>query len=205
MIVKKAFWTVFSLACIACVTILLVEPNINQRKKKFKKHGMHKQTLVKKKYRSQDDFSPVQSSSSFVSQYYYKAKSLIKGTFSWGEAKHLSVCSFSVKALNTTRRDLKGLQAVVDILRKYDLIALQGVRNEKSLKSVVDGLSVYGPKYAYMISPWVGYGHKDRFVFVYRKDKCVLYKKGGSMCPKHHFLKKFLIMQALRPVILILR
>jgi len=85
-------------------------------------------------------------------------------------AEHLTLASFNIRIFSNTSRDDVELATIADILQKYDLIAIQELRDEEVLKRTVVLLQQRGLGYSYEISPPVGRGVKERYAYLYRTD-----------------------------------
>lgn len=86
-------------------------------------------------------------------------------------AERLTLASFNIRILSTASRDDTELASIADILQKYDLIAIQELRDEEVLKRTAAILQQRGFGYAYEISPPVGRGVKERYAYLYRTDR----------------------------------
>lgn len=90
----------------------------------------------------------------------------------------LKLASFNIRVFsNNSRRD-EELNRIADILKQYDIIAIQELRDELVLQRTVDMLKSKGIDYGYEISPPVGKGVKERYAFLYRKDRVVAVMRG---------------------------
>ncbi len=81
------------------------------------------------------------------------------------------IASFNIRIYSNNSRDDEELNYIADVLQKYDLIAIQELRDEEVLQRTVDILKARGKEYGYEISEPVGRGVKERYAFLYRKDK----------------------------------
>lgn len=95
-----------------------------------------------------------------------------------GGAQQLRVCSFNIRVFSDNNRDNEELAHIVNILKEYDLIAIQELRDEEVLLRTVAALKERGCEYKYEISPKVGRGVKEIYAFLYRPDKVAVVKKG---------------------------
>ena len=83
----------------------------------------------------------------------------------------ITIASFNIRIYSNNSRDDEELNYIADVLQKYDLIAIQELRDEEVLQRTVDILKTKGKEYGYEISEPVGKGVKERYAFLYRKDK----------------------------------
>lgn len=83
----------------------------------------------------------------------------------------ITIASFNIRIYSNSSRDDEELGYIADILQKYDLIAIQELRDEEVLQRTVDILKARGTECGYEISEPVGKGVKERYAFLYRKDK----------------------------------
>jgi endonuclease/exonuclease/phosphatase family metal-dependent hydrolase len=90
----------------------------------------------------------------------------------------LIICSFNIRIFSDGSRDNDELKTIVQILKLYDLIAIQELRDKQILKRTVKALKNMGYKYDYEISGKVGRGVKERYAFLYRKDKVEVIESG---------------------------
>ncbi len=90
----------------------------------------------------------------------------------------LTICSFNIRIFSDGSRDDEELQSIVQILKSYDLIAIQELRDKEILKRTVKALKNLGYKYDYEISQKVGRGVKEQYAFLYRKDKVKVIQGG---------------------------
>lgn len=88
-----------------------------------------------------------------------------------GQSQQLSIASFNIRIFSDNSRSDEELAYIVDVLKRYDLIAVQELRDEKVLQRAVEMLKAEGFDYGYDISGSVGRGVKERYAFLYRKNK----------------------------------
>ncbi len=88
--------------------------------------------------------------------------------FSFGENTPgtITVASWNIRILSDKSRDENELKIIADILSRYDLVAIQEVRD----KIVMDRLIKYLPEYDYIISEPVGNKVKERYAYLYRSQ-----------------------------------
>lgn len=85
------------------------------------------------------------------------------------EIGSIKIASFNIRVFSNNSRDDEELGYIADILEKYDLIAIQELRDEEVLKRTVVILENRGKEYEYEISDKVGRAVKERYGFLYRK------------------------------------
>ena len=78
---------------------------------------------------------------------------------------------------NNSRTDAE-LIAIARTLVDYDFIAISELRDEVVLKRTQRILAQMGKAYDYQFSPAVGRGVKERYAFLYRKDRVNVVKRG---------------------------
>ncbi len=91
---------------------------------------------------------------------------------------NIIISSFNIRILSDKSRNDKELDSICDILKKYDITAIQEVRDEKVLSRIVTILKRRGIIYGYEISPKVGRTVKERYAFLYKNNKINITKKG---------------------------
>ncbi|MCF7927503.1 MAG: endonuclease/exonuclease/phosphatase family protein [Spirochaetales bacterium] len=90
----------------------------------------------------------------------------------------ISIATFNIRIFSDGSRNEHELSAICDILKHFDLIALQEVRDEQILKRTVAMLKRdYDLGYEYIVSPPVGRGITERYAFLYRDDRIELFRK----------------------------
>lgn len=94
------------------------------------------------------------------------------------QESHIRIASFNIRVFSNNSRDDKELSYISDILQKYDLVAVQEIRDEEVLKRTIVILKNRGKEYDYEISNKVGRGVKERYAFIYRKDKVKVLEQG---------------------------
>lgn len=103
-------------------------------------------------------------------------------TFSLSHPDAIKVCSFNIRIFSDRSRSDAELKNIAQILKYYDLVAIQELRDEKVLRRTVDILAELGHTFEYEISPPVGRGVKEKYAFLYRPDKIRL-KASGKLYP----------------------
>ncbi len=90
----------------------------------------------------------------------------------------ISIASFNIRIFTSNSRGDEELKYIVNILKKYDVVAIQELRDQTALKRTIAQLRDQGLDYGYDISPPVGRESKELYAFIYRKDKIALLKRG---------------------------
>ena len=81
----------------------------------------------------------------------------------------IKIASFNIRVFSSNSRDDEELGYIVDVLEKYDVIAVQELRDEEALERTVAMLGNRGKEYEYEISEKVGRRVKELYGFLYRK------------------------------------
>lgn len=89
----------------------------------------------------------------------------------------LHIATFNIRILSNQNRDDTELNKITDLLKKYDLIAVQEVRDVDVLKRIVKILKTKGYDFDFTASEKVGNKVKEIYAYFYRKDKVELIKK----------------------------
>ena len=90
----------------------------------------------------------------------------------------IKLSSFNIRIFSNKSRDDEELKYIASILRYYDIVAIQELRDEHVLKRTVSILKKMGYDYDYEISPKVGRNVKEIYAFIYRKDKISVKLRG---------------------------
>jgi endonuclease/exonuclease/phosphatase family metal-dependent hydrolase len=104
----------------------------------------------------------------------------------------IRLASFNIRILSDKSRTDQELGKIVAILRKYDVVAVQEVRDVKVLERIVGMLSkATEVEWRFEASPPVGRGVQELYAFLYRIDR-VLLKEGGRIVadPKDRFIRE---------------
>lgn len=81
-------------------------------------------------------------------------------------SEKISIASFNIARLGESKKDYR---ALVKILEKFDIIALEEVMNENGIKTLNDKL---GNDYGYVLSKAVGTKkYKEHYAIIYKKSK----------------------------------
>jgi len=94
------------------------------------------------------------------------------------EAQAITIASFNIRIFSDKSRDDEEISYIADILEKYDIIAIQELRDEEVLQRTVDLLKRRGEEYGCEVSDQVGKKVKERYAFLYRKDKIKKIQEG---------------------------
>ncbi len=93
-------------------------------------------------------------------------------------ADSVRVASFNIRILSDKSRDDDELSAIATVISRYDVIAIQEVRDETVMRRLVRVLRKQGHRYKYIISPPVGAHVKERYVFLWHEDMASLVGSG---------------------------
>ncbi len=105
--------------------------------------------------------------------------------------KEIKVCSFNIRIFSNKSRNDQELETIAKILKYYDLIAIQELKDEDVLKRTVTILKRMGYRYDYVISPPVGKIIKERYAFLFRPEKISLKDQGKVYLDKNdEFLRE---------------
>jgi len=105
-----------------------------------------------------------------------------------GDKSDITISSFNIRIFSNKSRTDEELQFIAQILKHYDLIAIQELRDETVLKRTIRLLKSMGYEYDYEISPAVGRQVKENYAFLYRKDKITVKQKGQLYVEKDDLL-----------------
>ena len=96
-------------------------------------------------------------------------------------AETITIATLNIRIFSTNSRDDCELRQICNILKEFDLVAVQEVRDTEVLERTVGILeSEYGLAYRYMASPAVGTERsKEIYAFLYRADKVTALKSLG--------------------------
>ena len=84
----------------------------------------------------------------------------------------ISIATFNVRIFSTNSRNDEELYQICNILKKFDFIALQEVRNNEIIDRAVAMLRRdFGLNYFSLVSKGVGRGVKERYAFLFRANK----------------------------------
>ena len=102
------------------------------------------------------------------------AISLIFGQVPNEADNEISIATFNVRIFSTNSRNDEELYQICNILKEFDFIALQEVRDQEIIDRTVAMLKRdFGLKYFSLVSKGVGRGVKERYAFIFRADKVV--------------------------------
>ena len=94
------------------------------------------------------------------------------------ETHVITIASFNIRNFSNKSRDEKELKYIALLLKPYDLIAIQELRDAEVLKRTLSILKGWGYDFGYEISSPVGHHVKELYAFLYRKDKIAVLQKG---------------------------
>ena len=83
------------------------------------------------------------------------------------DKSELILASWNIRILSNNSRDSKELQYIANIIKRYDLIAVQEVRDEKVIKRI---MQILPGNWNYIISEQVGRRVKERYAYLYNTD-----------------------------------
>lgn len=105
--------------------------------------------------------------------------------------KAITIASFNIRIYSNKSRDDQELQQIAAILERYDLIAVQEVRDETVIQRTLAILRDKGLDYDYMISRPVGKSVKERYAFIYKAGIIEIKQKGQIYPdPQNHFIRE---------------
>ena len=90
----------------------------------------------------------------------------------------LKIATFNIRIFSNKSRSETELNYTAEILKKYDVVAIQELRDEQVLRRTIYVLKKKGYEYDYEISPKVGRKVKELYAFLFRKNKVKMIKKG---------------------------
>ncbi len=93
------------------------------------------------------------------------------------KVKKIRISSFNISNFSNSNNS-DNLILMAQILKYSDIVAIQGLKEEDTLKKTVGVLRKLGHNYSYDISPPVGRGIQERYAFLYRPDKVTMIQKG---------------------------
>ena len=99
-------------------------------------------------------------------------------TASETNASELKIAAWNVRIMSNGSRTDAELVAIARTLIDYDFIAIVEVRDETVLKRTQRILAQMGKSYDYEFSPAVGRGVKERYAFLYKKDRVSVVSPG---------------------------
>ncbi len=87
-------------------------------------------------------------------------------------ADTISIATFNIRIFSNNSRDDSELYQICNLLKEFDFIAIQEVRDTEILDRTVSMLkNQFNLDYKYLASPKVGRGVKEIYAFLYRTDK----------------------------------
>ena len=99
-------------------------------------------------------------------------------TASETNASELKIAAWNVRIMSNNSRTDAELVAIARTLIDYDFIAIVELRDETVLQRTQRILTQMGKSYAYEFSPAVGRGVKERYAFLYKKDRVSVVSPG---------------------------
>ena len=87
-------------------------------------------------------------------------------------ADTVSIATFNIRIFSNNSRDESELYQICNLLKEFDFIAIQEVRDTVILDRTVKMLkNQFNLNYKYLASPKIGRGVKEIYAFLYRIDK----------------------------------
>jgi len=83
------------------------------------------------------------------------------------DKSELILASWNIRILSNNSRDSEELQYIAEIISRYDLVAVQEVRDEDVLKRI---MIILPKNWDYIISDKAGRGVKERYAYLYNSD-----------------------------------
>ena len=90
----------------------------------------------------------------------------------------LKLAAWNIRMFSDASRDDADLQKIAQTLIDYDFIAIVELHDDVVLQRTQEILSQLGTLYDYQFSPAVGRGVKERYAFLYKKDRVNVVKQG---------------------------
>ena len=95
-----------------------------------------------------------------------------------GDPSTLKLAAWNIRIFSDNTRDDADLQKIAQTLIDYDFIAIVELHDDVVLQRTQEILSQLGTLYDYQFSPAVGRGVKERYAFLYKKDRVNVVKPG---------------------------
>ena len=99
-------------------------------------------------------------------------------TASETNASELKIAAWNIRIMSNNSRTDAELQAIARTLADYDFIAIVELRDETVLQRTQRILAQMGKSYDYEFSPAVGRGVKERYAFLYKKERVSVIRPG---------------------------
>ncbi|GAB5444329.1 MAG: hypothetical protein Fues2KO_46780 [Fuerstiella sp.] len=79
---------------------------------------------------------------------------------------------FTARSTDSPKRDLRGLRAIIEIISRFDVIALQEVQG--NLRALRDTMRFLGDEWAFLMTDVTGGdgGNSERLAFVFHRTRC---------------------------------
>ena len=97
----------------------------------------------------------------------------------------ITIASFNIRIFSNNSRSDAELAKIADLLQNYDVIAIQELRDEQVLGRTAEILRQRGIEYGYEVNNPVGRGVKERYAFLYRRDRVQLLHAGRLYQEQH--------------------
>ncbi|OED35181.1 hypothetical protein AB834_05035 [PVC group bacterium (ex Bugula neritina AB1)] len=122
--------------------------------------------------------------------YFYENFAKAKSFIVRDDRSKLRVCTVNFSVFSEDFFKKENMKNIVDTLKKYDFIALQGIRNEDNLEIVIDKLKRFGRIYEAMVSPWVGKTQKEKLAFLFLKHKVKVVQRARLLTSNRFIFQK---------------
>lgn len=109
-----------------------------------------------------------------------------------GDGHEIRLASFNIRIFSDNSRNDRELDQIVSLLKEYDIVAIQELRDTRVLDRTLDKLrEATGVEWRFEASEPVGRGVKERYAFLYRIDR-VLVKNSSKIVddPKDLFIRE---------------
>ena len=118
-------------------------------------------------------------------------------------ADTVSIATFNIRIFSNNSRDESELYQICALLKEFDFIAIQEVRDTVILDRTVSMLkNQFNLNYKYLASPKIGRGVKEIYAFLYRIDKVEYLEESYVDMIKKIYLSESRFLQSLRRGIL---
>jgi len=108
-----------------------------------------------------------------------------------GGHEKTTIAFWNIRKFSNRSRDDTELQSICRILKKYDMVAIAELLDERVLRRAIGMLGEMGRPYSYEISPKVGRGTKERYAFLYDSEYFEVINPGRLWPdPKDDFIRE---------------
>jgi len=88
-----------------------------------------------------------------------------------GSSGVLRLASWNIRSFSSGSRDDEELKLICDVLKGFDLIGIVELRNEEAIRRAERTLELMGRDYDHLISPPVGRKVKERYAFLFDRER----------------------------------